>query len=120
MPMSVLTKIDVQTLLVCVGVDVHNYKHVYKIVCVSMWCLLVHGFVRVCVHLCVCVCVCVVVCAYICTASDGNTVGSSLPSFIELLRINSCFNLYEYLKDPLCWGFPPSDFICLIKGRCIQ
>lgn len=49
-------------------------------------------------------------------ASDGDAVGSCLPYFIEMLRINSCFNLYEFLKDRLCWGFTPSDFICLIKG----
>lgn len=60
-----------------------------------------------------------VMCGYavcICATSDVNAAGRSLPSFIEMLRINSCFNLYEYLKDLFFGGFTPSDFICLIKG----
>lgn len=39
-----------------------------------------------------------------------------LASFHLTLKINSCFNLYTFFKDLLCWGFTPSDLICLLKG----
>ena len=56
-----------------------------------------------------CVCVCNLMCVYtqfVCAliAFDGNATGSFLPSLVEMLRINSCFNLYELLTGLSCRG----------------
>lgn len=74
-------------------------------------------FVCLCVlhvfsYFCVCVCVhvvCMPKCVYCkfvgaLIAFDGNAAGSFLPSFVEMLRINSCFNLYEFLTGLSCRG----------------